>query len=316
MLKEVYAQHLNRNVKFGRTPPVAVGPRLHFARYAVSLPTPAATCSYSSKALAALRDVMGNDRLGDCVIAGLFGHSLAVFTGNAGALYHTALPDIIKWYSAIGGYNPKDPSTDRGCDEETALNYAVKTGFPNGTKASGWVVVDATNKTQVMQALELFETVVLGMALPDEWISPFPANDSAVWDVAGAPNPENGHCVVIVGYNAAGVQIATWGLIITLTWAALKKYAVSHAGGEAYALLTPDLIGKGQTKAASGFDWAGLLADFNAFGGNVPVPKASPTLAQFQAWANAGIAAKYHAGMTAKEAEAAASAGIAANAPL
>lgn len=325
-MKEVFAPHLNRNIKLGRLPRKPGGLRLHFSDFVgAALPTPPATCDYTAKAMPVLRDVMLNDQLGDCVIAGIFGHSLGIFTGNAGALYHTSQANILKWYEKIGGYVPGDSSTDQGCNEETALQYAVKTGFPNGTKASGYVVVNASNKTQVMQALDLFENVVLGIALPDAWITPFPESDSAVWDVAGAPDPENGHCVVVVGYDAHGVKVATWGLIITITWAALAKYAVQNAGGEAYALLTPDIIAKGQANAPNGFAWSALVSAFDSLGGNVPVPApsptpapptpAGPTLQQMESWSNAGLKAHFKAGMTLKQAEAAASAGLAVNWP-
>ena len=80
--------------------------------------------------------------LGDCVIAGGY-HVEAVWTGNAGQLFTATDAQIVADYGAIGGYVPGDPSTDNGCDEQTAFNYWTKTGFANGTTLAGWLAVDA-----------------------------------------------------------------------------------------------------------------------------------------------------------------------------
>src|SRR5919109_2284021 len=152
-LKELHAPHLGRAVKMGRRPPKPGGLRLSFARYAgVPLPAPPSTCSYSDKALPVLVDIMGNDELGDCVCA-CFGHLAGVATGNAGDLFHATLDQVVSMYSAIGGYVPGDPSTDQGCDEQVGLKYLKTTGFPNGTKALGYLAVNPNNTIEVMQAM-------------------------------------------------------------------------------------------------------------------------------------------------------------------
>ena len=277
-MKSVFAPSLARTVKFGRRVPVARGQAFSFARYADKLPAPPATCDYATAAtLAALRSIYGNDTLGDCVIAGGY-HDVGVWTGNAGNLFVATQAQIIKDYSAIGGYVPGDEDTDNGCDEETALNYWVQHGFQNGTKLAGWLRVDATNQTEVMQALWLFENLYFGMCLPDKWIDPMPSKDGFIWDVAGKADPNNGHCVVGVGYNQTGVKIDTWGLFGFVTWSAVSTYASQHDNGELYLLLSPDQIAKASGKSPNGFDWATLVADFNAMGGNItPVNPPPPT---------------------------------------
>jgi len=273
-LKEVFAPHLKRNVKLGRKRPVARCPRLSFKNYLPkALPPPPATVNYAGPAASVLGLVYLNDQLGDCVIAGAY-HIVGVETGNAGDLFTATDAQITADYSAIGGYVPGNPNTDQGCDEQTALNYWTQTGFQNGTKLVGWMAVDATNQTEVMQALDLFENLYFGIELPDAWINPFPSASGFTWD-DGAPDPNNGHCVMGVGYTSAGVQIDTWGLIGTMTWAAISHLCSSAGGGELYVMLTPDQLAKGQAKAPNGFAWADLLADFAAMGGNVP-PQPSP----------------------------------------
>jgi hypothetical protein len=269
---------------------------------------PPATSDYTAKASTVLANIYGNDELGDCVIAGGY-HVVGVETGNAGDLFTATEAQIIADYSAIGGYVPGDPSTDNGCDEQTALNYWLQHGFADGTKVLGWLAVDATNKQEVQAAMYLFENLVFGIELPDAWINPFPSASGFTWDVHGSPDPQNGHCVVGVGYTASGVTIDSWGLLGTLTYAAIARYCVQSSGGELYVVLTPDQLTKAETKAPNGVNWSDLIADFDAMGGTVPVPPTpspvppapgpSPvppaptpgavTLAQAQQWALSGL---------------------------
>jgi hypothetical protein len=226
------------------------------------LPTAPATCSWVAKAATALALIYMNSTLGCCVIAGGY-HDVGVWTGNAtGTPFCATDAQIIADYGAIGGYVQGDPSTDQGCNEQTALQYWCTTGFADGSKLGGYVGVDATNQQEVMSAVYLFETVFLGIELPDAWISTFPVASGFVWDVEGDANPQNGHCVVVVGYDETGVQIATWGLIGTITWAALAKYCSPTSGGEIYALLSPDEVSG--TDAPNGFDYATLQTDLAA----------------------------------------------------
>jgi hypothetical protein len=105
-----------------------------------------------------------------------------------------------------------------------------------------------------------------------------PSAPGFVWDAAGPPDPENGHCVVGVGYNNKGVTIATWGMTGLMTDHAIAKYATPDAGGELYTVVSQDAIDKASQKAPNGFDWSQLLADFDSMGGNVPAAVQLPKL--------------------------------------
>jgi hypothetical protein len=263
--------------KLGRKRPVARGPRFALKNYLTrSLPAPPATCDYTKPAAAALKEMYDNDTLGDCVIAGM-AHVVGVMTGNSGTkpLIYTN-KEIIGLYSAIGGYVPGDPSTDQGCDEVTALNYWENNGAlpPHTTsktgahKIAGWMAVDATNQEECRIALWLFENLYFGLELPDAWINPTPSASGFTWDTAGAPVPDNGHCVVGVGYTAAGITIDTWGMTGLMTNAAVAKYCVESAGGDLYTVVSMDAINNVSKKAPTGFDWSQLIADFDSMGGN------------------------------------------------
>jgi len=272
-VKSIFSPSHNRHVKLGRRRPVAPSPRMPLSRYLrAALPTPPASCDFTAKARSVLAMVYLNDQLGDCVIAGGY-HIVGVETGNATGTPYVATDAVLKAdYHAIGGYVDGDPSTDNGCDEDTAINYWTSHGFANGTKLLGSVSVDATNRQQVELAVWLSEELIVCMELPDAFVNPFPAGDGFVWDVAGAPVPDNGHSVAIAGYNAQGVIVITWGMIGIITWAALAKYAKPSAGGSCNMVLSPDQVAKGQTKAPNGIAWHDIVVDCDDLGMHVPVP--------------------------------------------
>jgi hypothetical protein len=311
-------------VKFGRKRPVGTAPRLRLSNYLrQTLPAPPTSVDYRQKAETSLRDIYGNDQLGDCVIASRY-HGVGVATGNAGGEFHATKAQIIADYSKIAGYVPGDPSTDNGTDENTAQNYWLQHGFANGTRPLGAIAIDASNKTEVMTAIWLFEGADICMELPDPWIDPFPSSDGFTWD-GSTPDNNNGHCVQAVGYDSIGVIIDTWALFGTLTWTALASLAVPATYGSLYVTLTPDLLSKGQSKVPAGVDWSSLVSDFDAMGGNVPVPSPpSPvpppapgkpvTLAQAQAWAKSALAAG-HPLLTRAQAEGLVNTGLAKNWP-
>jgi hypothetical protein len=254
--------------KFGRPTPPVPPPTLHLRNYLMrKMPTPPAACDYSSAAQASLRNMYLNDQYGNCVIAGM-GHVSGVLTGNAGipsVLYADA--DIIRLYGAIGGYVPGDPSTDNGCMVTDALNYwKLKGMLADGShKIDGWISVNPTDLVEIHLAIWLFENLVFGVELPDAWITPFPSADGFTWDVAGSPNPSNGHCFVAESYKPGAVGVATWALEGQITDAAVAKYcAASTAGGELYTVISADGINRATMKAPSGFDFSQLVADIDA----------------------------------------------------
>jgi hypothetical protein len=290
-VKHVDVPHLGRSIKLGGRTRPAHRVRLHLRDYLrhAALPAPPAEVDYSALAASALAQVYLNDQLGDCVVAGLM-HLQGVWTGNAnGGAPFIATPDqVVAAYGAIGGYKAGDESTDQGCDEQTALNYAQQTGVGDGVKFAGWCAVDGTNPEEIKQAVSLFEGgLMFGIALPDAWINPFPSAPGFVWDAAGDPDPNNGHAIVGAGFNDRGVLVSTWGLSGDgsqgcgrasgiVTWAAVAKYATQSGGGELYVALSPDQIANGQAKTPNGIAWDELVADFRALAGQQPAPANAP----------------------------------------
>lgn len=266
-----------RPVKFGRLPRRPGLVHLHFSDFVqhAKMPTIPPTFDYWTKANSALRDVYGNDQLGDCAVAMMF-HAAGTFTGNAtGTPYHAPLSDVTKVYSRISGYVPGDPSTDNGCVLTDVLDDWKNTGLPNGEKILGYISVNASSFSDVLACNFLFENLEFGMGLPDAWVNPFPV-DGGTWDVAGVSDPNNGHAVLgCSGASSgpgAGIWVDTWGERVRITPAAIAAYAGSKNGGELWSVITKDILDRATDKAPNGLAWADLVAAFDAKGGNVPLP--------------------------------------------
>ena len=267
--------------KFGRRKMIAPKTCMRFRDYQqLAFPEPPASGDYRPKAASALAQMYGNDQLGDCVIAWM-AHAIGVFTGNATGtpvIFDSA--DIIKEYGAIGGYDPNDPSTDQGCDENTALDYWVSTGFiAPEHRISGFVSIDATNPKECAAAVWLFENLMFGVALPDEWTHPIATGSGFVWDVGGDPDPDQNHCFGSASWDEQGVGVETWGMDGKITYAAMAKYAVASAGGQLFSVITPEIISRATMRAPSGFDFNQLTTDFVGMGGTVTTsPPSNPQL--------------------------------------
>ncbi len=251
-----------------RPNPERVRRALRMNMYAVAAPPlPPARTFYGNGAAASLANIFGNDIEGDCTCAAV-SHTEGIFTANAGGpIFIPTLAEVNAMYSRCEG-PPGFPAIDEGCDEITVLDD-YKTNGLAGHKAVNWMRVDATDIRQCQTALWLFENLYLTIELPDEWITPFPSADGFVWNIAGAPDPQNGHAIISTDYNftAPGYpkfEIATWGMRGRLTPGALMKYFTSAAGGGCYTILSQESINKAKGRAPNGLNWAQLQADFAA----------------------------------------------------
>lgn len=258
-------------MRFGRRrPPARFRARVRLADYLdlAGLPAAPPSLDMSSSSTSALRDVLGNDSVGDCTIADAL-HFEACASALAGQLVTPTTAEALSIYSTISGYVPGNPSTDTGCDEDQVEDYFLRTGFPNGSKLLGAVHLDAGNRPELMIACFLFGGLSICAELPDAWVSPFPAGDGFTWDVAAA-DQNNGHCFFGYGYDlAAGVKIDTWGLFGTITWPALAALATEAGGGSCRAWLTPDMLAQGKSIAPNGVAWDDLEADLKKLGGSL-----------------------------------------------
>jgi hypothetical protein len=187
--------------------------------------------------------MMGNDRLGNCVAAAA-GHAIQSWTGNAHRPENAVTvsdDDVIAMYSAISGYVPGQPETDRGAYMITGCNHLRHTGL-GGHRILAYVEVQRHHLTMIKMSIWLFGGLYFGATLfesirgADVWDAPSPGED-----VLG------GHAMFATDCDTEGLSVITWGRHQRVTWSWWQKCV-----DEAYALLSSEMLAGG--RSPPGFD--------------------------------------------------------------
>ena len=189
--------------------------------------------------------MMDNDLIGDCAIAGA-GHSIMAWTFGAGDLIVPSDPQIVSAYSSVSGYDGT-PSTDTGCVLRDVLKYWRDVGIA-GQNIGAFASIRVGNINHLKASIAFLEGVYGGWDLPDAWAN---APQGQLWD-AGAgvtANPNNGHCMPILGYDSDGVTVITWGYVQRITWS-----GVALALDEAWAVVSEDMLDPTTGKTPIGLD--------------------------------------------------------------
>jgi hypothetical protein len=229
----------------------------------VALPAPPDSVDYGNR----VEDwgMLLNNKIGDCTIAA-WAHMLMlrVALGGQGKLWSDQ--DVLDAYIAVtaketGAYNPDTGANDNGCVELDVLNW-----LRHDDQIKAYVSMDGRNVELVKFAIYAFAGVYMGAALP------LTCQSQDVWDISdyamtgeAAAGSWGGHAMVAVSYDADTVTFVTWGKLKQATWAWWRAYTAPMAGGECYAIISPDLFG-GSEKAPTGFDIDQLAADIKALG--------------------------------------------------
>jgi hypothetical protein len=136
--------------------------------------------------------LFANDRLGDCTIVGC-----ANFAMLAAVKASTSVPvitddDVIARYSKVDGYNPADPSTDRGGIELDVLNDWRHDPF-NGAQLLAFAAIDVHDLALLRYAVQMLGAVYVGLELPTS----AQAQTGGLWDTAPGmvPGSWGGHCL-------------------------------------------------------------------------------------------------------------------------
>ena len=194
--------------------------------------------------------VMLNDNLGDCTCAAYY-HARQVWTFKAKSKEATEPDrDVQQLYVQACGYNPKKPGPGPGGNEQKVLTYLQQKGAPIGTmgqkreKIVAFVEVDPRNIDDVKRTINDCGVAYIGFPVPSNV-----SYDNRTWDYdPAAPMTNEGHAVVLAGYNATGAVAISWGRIYTVTWNFVTKivdevYAIADkswikAGGQTPAGMT------------------------------------------------------------------------------
>jgi hypothetical protein len=197
--------------------------------------------------------MLGNDSVGDCTCADVLHHRmLQVSVAHAGSPLSFNTQDAISLYSAVAGYVPGDPSTDKGAVMLDVQNYSESVGL-GGVKTDGFVTLDVNNIDQIKAALYILGGIDLGFSVP-AYIMNVSAGGS--WSESGGDDSiVGGHAVLGCGFGRSGMRVVSWGTTYTLNWEFWAKYV-----DEAYAWVSQDWI-KQSGVSPTGLDVNTLLDD-------------------------------------------------------
>jgi hypothetical protein len=240
--------------QLGKNRPVIDGRTMRFASYVKpALPSPPISVEYGDQV--ATWPMYYNDQYGDCTCAAA-GHMIQNWTANATAEVTVPPPSVLTFYEHFVG---TPPPPDAGCDMLSVLKYWRRAGV-GGHKVLAFASIDLQDQAQAQSACWLFGSIYIGVALPDfavqgdmltvPWVVP-PGGPVG----SAAPNPDNGHCIPAVAYDADNLYVVTWGELKSMSWGFYYAYA-----DESFAVISQDFIEANGLNPA-GFDLAALETD-------------------------------------------------------
>lgn len=187
--------------------------------------------------------MMCNDRVGCCTSAGAY-HARQVWTRYVTGITQTASDEeVLRFYEECTGYDPHDPTTDRGAVEQDVLTYWLRTGLPisadpvpQRNRLLAMLEVDPRDWDDVRRTIWECGVCYIGFQVP-RWFEQEELPE--LWDVRyGADNSAvGGHCVVLVGADLATVELISWGRRYRMTKDFFQTFT-----DEAYALVSPDWV--------------------------------------------------------------------------
>lgn len=191
----------------------------------------------------------GNDKYGDCTLAGV-AHFLAAWNKLFGhALKVPGAKTIIQTYFKLTS------GQDTGLVEADVLRTWQTKGL-FGTKIAAYAPIHVKkagklNKADLKRAIAFYGGAYLGILCPDSAQREF--GEGKPWTDCGE-EAVDGHCIVGLGYTKDGLLCGTWGQVVLVTWGFLDRYLE-----EGWCILSKQLVDAG--KDTLGINVAALQAD-------------------------------------------------------
>ena len=246
--------------KLGKKPARPGAVRLKFASYSNAAGLPPVPPTFGHDAAIGGHDwgMFANDRYGDCVWAGA-AHETMLLAREAGNAITFIDAAVLGDYAAVTGFDPAKPETDQGTDVQQAAEYRRTTGVidAHGSRhrIAAYLALKPGNLQHLYQATYLFGAAGIGLQLPATALQQ--SKQGQTWDVvAGAPI-DGGHYVPLVGRQAAGLHVISWGPDQVMSDTFLKQYC-----DEAIAYVSLECLVN--QKSPEGFSYADLISDLAA----------------------------------------------------
>lgn len=221
--------------------------------------------------------MLGNDQYGDCV-AVTWANERRLLTAAVGSESYPDQDQVIQFYKT---QNPGFPQQDDGMDIQTALEYLVQHGGPDGKKAIGFAQVNHANLPEVQAAIAIFRCLWTGINVLDVNQQEFSAGQP--WDYVRSSPVDGGHSVITGGYGAPGTG-ALGGDQRFVTWAQETSFTDNYwrrEVEETWVVIWPEHLE--DPAFLAGVDLAALAADYTALTGKPfpvdvpPAPAPAPT---------------------------------------
>lgn len=188
-----------------------------------------------------------NDRLGDCTIAGVVHVDQATANLTAEPWTYPGDSKVAAEYFKLSG------GQDTGLVEAGVLRAWSTEGL-FGHKLAAYAPLNVKHTVPIRQAVALMGAVYTGVLIPAPAQQQFA--QGLPWALTGTTADdqiEGGHAVPIVGYNATGPVVVTWGALQQVTWGWWLRYAE-----EAYAVISAEVKARGELH---NINFAALEAD-------------------------------------------------------
>jgi hypothetical protein len=170
--------------------------------------------------------------------------------------------NVLSDYSAVTGFNPRDPYSDRGTDMQEAASYRRKVGVVDSHgsrhRIDSYVALQTGDLDDLIIATYLFGATGVGIMLPSQAEDKF--DNAEIWDVDAHDRVVGGHYISVLGRNSKGnLLLVTWGRLHSMTPEFYKRY-----NDESVAYLSLERL---KNKVSpEGFHIDKLTADLKAVG--------------------------------------------------
>lgn len=171
-----------------------------------------------------LYPILGNDRLGDCVVAG-GAHQLTLHNGMVGKRFVPTEAAVVSLYGELGH------GRDNGLSLDVMLQ-AMMSGVFGGQKIVADCNVDPNNMDQIKKTIQFLGGAMIGFGTTIHSVSDF--QQGIPWDDADRPDGGS-HCVILTGWDDATqmFDVLTWGGLQKGTYRWFKRFC-----DEVHAVLT------------------------------------------------------------------------------
>jgi hypothetical protein len=198
--------------------------------------------------------MLGNDQVGDCVIAGIY-HNIMLWNAMQGKKLNVSTQRCLQTYTELTGYDPAQTDsrgnnpTDNGTDMAEAALHLRNNGFADD---------DGGDFLQHVVAIKLFAAIGIGIKFPMSAWAQFEKHQT--WKPVKGTRFDGGHYISGVA-KSTNLDTITWGRVQPLNAAFLSEYEDEANAYLSWEMLNPE--GKG----IDGFDKQSLLDDLALFTG-------------------------------------------------